>query len=87
MQYFMMSVSVAEEFFKRCLEKEAITEKERLQVMQELLAERKLMAQGHTDLTKEEFAKELSRGGKSVLVIKGKEHKPKLGFDFKQEDK
>jgi len=86
MDYFMMSAEVAEEFFNRCLMKEAITEKERLDVMKELMAEKKLMMSGRTELSKEEFAKTLANKGANVLVVKGKQRKPRINLDFKQED-
>lgn len=86
MDYFMMSVDVAEEFFHRCLLKEAVTEPERLAILKDLMEEKKLMAAGHTDLTKEEFAKEMSQDGRNVLIVNGKKRQPRIGFDFKQED-
>lgn len=85
MEYFAMDPATAEEFFSRCLYKEAITEPERLKVMRELIAEKKQILAGQTNLSKEEFVKKLSKGA-NVLVVKGKQRKPRINLDFEREE-
>ena len=87
MEYFAMTPELAEEFFNRCLYKEAITEKERLEVMRELIAEKKQILAGQTNLSKDEFVKQLSSKGANVMMVKGRDRKPKgLNPDFKREE-
>lgn len=60
---FITTAEFAEEFFRRCIEKEAVTMEERLKIMNDMKAERKVFPQ-----TKEQIAKRVN--GKNVLVVK-----------------
>ncbi len=63
MKGFLMTLEIAEKFYKCCLEKEAITEEERLKVMNELIHEEKIK------ILKEQQIKDLVKG-KKVLHVK-----------------
>jgi len=63
MKGFVMSLEVAEKFFQRCIDKEAVTEKERLAVMNELIHEEKIK------ILKENQIADTLRG-KNVLRVK-----------------
>lgn len=63
---FMMTLEVAEEFFNRCIMKEAITKEERLQVLKELVKEKQAK-----ELNNAEFNDVLLN--KKILVVKKNE--------------
>jgi len=75
MFYFALTAENAEEFYRRCIHKEAITPEERLAVMKEMAEEKRLLAAGPVEgkmaeaLT-EFFDKTKHRG---VIGIKRKE--------------
>jgi len=73
--YFLMTPEVAEKFFDRCLMKEAVTDKERLEVLKGLEAEGQILARGSTPDTQEEFARKLAQHA-NVLIVK-KEKNPR----------
>lgn len=62
---FLTNIGVAEEFFKRCLEREAVTEEERNKILLELVAELKAVK-----LTEEDVTKQVRN--KKVLIVKGR---------------
>jgi hypothetical protein len=78
---FIMSVEVAEKFYTRCLEREAVTEKEKIQILEELVKEESDKIRPIS----EEGLKAVTHG-KNVLVVKGKQRKPKINLDFKREE-
>lgn len=78
---FIMSVEIAEKFYTRCLEREAVTEKERIQILEELVKEES----GKIRPISEEGVKAIV-DGKNVLVVKGKQRKPRINLDFKREE-
>jgi len=71
---FIMTAEIAEEFFKRCLEREAITEIERVKILTELVNEKKADA-FQTPLGKESVIKRLSKVARVWRVSK-RERKP-----------
>jgi hypothetical protein len=78
---FLMSVEIAEKFYTRCLEREAVTEKERIQILEELVEEES----GKIRSISEEGLK-ATMHGKNVLVVKGKQCKPRINLNFKREN-
>jgi hypothetical protein len=74
--YFLLTLENAEKYFERCLQKEAVTEAERLQILKDLEAEGNILARGSTPDTKEDFAKKLSEYA-NVLVVENKRRKGK----------
>lgn len=60
---FMMNVDIAEKFFLRCIEREAVTKEEKIAILQELVKDLSALK-----LTEEDLKKQLK--GKKVLVVK-----------------
>lgn len=71
MKGFLMTLEVAEKFYKRCAEKEAVTLEERLKIMHELIHEENIRIMNEKQL-KEELI------DKKALVIKKSLRKGKL---------
>ena len=69
--YYLMTVQAAEEFYKRSLEKEAVTEAEKIAILKDMETEGLIMARGSTTATQEELAKRVSDFA-NVLVIKAR---------------
>ena len=67
MNGFLTTLEQAEEFFNRCLKKEAITLEERLAILKEMQKERRVFEQ-----TEEQLKKRME--GKNVLKIKKNEY-------------
>ena len=65
MKAFVMTDKIAKKFFTRCLEREAITEAERIKIMHELIHEENIK------VLKEEQLHSLLEG-KKVLVVESK---------------
>ena len=77
--FFALTPDNAEEFFKRCLEKEAVTLVERLQIMKDLIDEQKVLVAGELTPKVEEacqayFDKTKHRG---MIFLKEKNNVPK----------
>lgn len=60
---FLTTLEQAEEFFKRCLDKEAVTLPERLAILEQMQKERRVFAQSEKQL-------EARLNGKNVLRVK-----------------
>lgn len=56
---FIMTVDVAEEFYRRCLEREAVTELEKIKILDELAREHKVEV-FQTELGKASVARRIS---------------------------
>lgn len=67
---FMMTPEIAEEFWKRVIERKADTEKERHEILLELAQEGKMLSVSQTKRTKEEYLVDLSKEFK-VLDVTG----------------
>lgn len=65
---WLLNAETAMIFFDRCLQKEAVTEKEKNDVMLGMYKEGLIECLGHTELSKDELAIELSKIG-NVLNI------------------
>jgi hypothetical protein len=63
MEGFRMDLDTAEEFFKRCTEREAVTETERIAILRELVQELRAIKLNETDMQRQ-------LRGKKVLRIK-----------------
>ena len=71
---WLLDADSAMTFFDRCLQKEAITEDEKAEVMMQMYREGLIECMGHTTLTKDELAEALAKEiGIRVLKI-GKEN-------------
>ncbi len=77
--YYLMSADAAEEFFKRSLHKEAVTEAEKVAILNQMETEGLILARGSTDGTQEELADKVSKIA-NVIVIKSP-NKRKPGFN------
>lgn len=64
-----MDVETAMEFYKRCMERNATTEPEKVAILTELAQEGRMKSVVGTDKTKEEFINDKSRHFK-ILYIK-----------------
>lgn len=64
MKAFVMDLAAAEEFYQRCIDRNAVTEEERIQIMNELVHEHNIKILKN----EEQLAKELA--GKKVLNVK-----------------
>lgn len=71
---FIMTAEVAEEYFKRCLEREAITEDERVKILTELVEEKGVKV-FQTPLGKASVVARLSKAARVWRVTK-RECKP-----------
>jgi hypothetical protein len=70
-QFFALLPEDTERFFELCLQREAVTEPERIAILAELAAEGKVIAAGETDLSDEAFAEKLAEHA-NVLRVKRK---------------
>ncbi len=67
---WLLTADTATEFFDRCLQKEAITEDEKADVMMQMYREGLIQCLGHTTLTKDELAEALAKEvGMRILNI------------------
>lgn len=67
-----MSVDTALEFYKRCMERNATTEKEKVEILTELAQEGRMQSVTATDKTKDEYIADKAKHFK-VLKIEKKE--------------
>lgn len=74
--FFLMTAEEAEEYFRRKIHKEAVTEKEALEILKDMEAEGRILARGSTTDTKEEFAEKLAEFANVMIVSQ----KKKPGF-------
>ena len=74
---YAMSLDTAERFFKLCLEREAVTQAERLHILHELFMEDKALPM--TDLDVKLLARDIKKKGGEVVMIKGRAPKRKGG--------
>lgn len=58
---FMMTPAIAEEFWKRVIERGVKTEKERAAILVEMANEGLMLSVSETNRTKEEYVKDLSK--------------------------
>lgn len=72
MLMFDLSVENAQEFFERCMKREANTLEERLEILREMAEEGKIKRIMATDRTPDQVAKDLSKHYDNVLIIKPK---------------
>lgn len=72
MMYFAMDLDTAEEFYKRVLYKEAVTEKEKADILVGLIDEGRIQVFGKTDIPHDEFIAELGRCARTLVVRRGK---------------
>ncbi len=72
MTAFMMTPAVAEEFFRRCAEREAVTPKERAGILAELAREGQMISVTETKRSRTQYIKDLVKNFGRVLVVKKK---------------
>lgn len=77
MLVFEMTLEVAQEFYKRCTEREAVTLEERTKILVELANEGKMNAVMETKRTPDQVAKDMAKNFGKVLSIKRKKKKVK----------
>jgi hypothetical protein len=73
---FEMTVEIALEFYQRCKDRKAKTEKQRLKIMMELAKEGKLKSVMQTKRTPDQVAKDYAKNFGQVLYIKSQKEKP-----------
>lgn len=73
---FSMTPETAQEFFRRCAEKKAVTEKERAMILYELASEGKMLSVAETKRTEEEYVTDLQKNFQ-IADLRNK----KIGFD------
>lgn len=71
---FQMSVGVAEEFWKRVIERKAETEKERAAILTEMANEGLMLSVSETNRSKEEYVKDLGNEFRILDVTKEETH-------------
>lgn len=74
---FEMTLEVAQEFYRRCTERKAVTQEERTNILIELAKEGQMKAVMETKRTPEQVAKDLAKNFGKVLFIKPKKKKVK----------
>lgn len=74
LSYFVLTPEKAEKFFETCIMKEAITEKERMDIMEQMIKDEEVITSGVTTDTKEEVVTKLSKVA-NVLMVNGKKRK------------
>ena len=67
---FAMSAETAEKFFRLCLEREAVTQAERLHILNELFMQEEAMPM--TELDIKLFSRDIKTKGGKVLTIKSR---------------
>lgn len=74
-KFVLLTLDNAEEFFKLCIEKEAVTAKERLAILEQMKSDGKTLVDGVVKGSPDEFANEMAKH-MNVLKIdqKGKHH-------------
>lgn len=70
---FVMNVDTAMEFYQRCADRKAVTEKERSKILAELAKEGKMERAYQTGRSKDQVIKDLSREHKVLRVEKKKD--------------
>jgi hypothetical protein len=70
--FFILMPEDAERFFQLCLEKEAVKDEERVQILLDLEKEGKVLGRGSTDLDNEQLGKQLSQYANVMIVKKDK---------------
>lgn len=78
--YYLMTAESAEEFWKRSLEREAVTEKEKLDILAEMKEEGLLIHTGVTDMSQADFTEKLSQIA-NVHFLRRPKRKPGLDND------
>lgn len=68
---FEMTLDVAEEFYRRCVEKVAETEEERTDILIELAKEGRMNSVIHTERTQEQIIADAAKNFGKVLCVKG----------------
>lgn len=72
MMAFMLYGAALEEFFKRCDAREAVTEKERTEILIEMAKEGWIASVTQTNRTKEQYVEDLKKNYGKILECKPK---------------
>lgn len=72
LKFYVLTPETAEKFFETTLMKEAVTEKERVEILENMEKTGEVITSGVTSDTKEEFAKKLSEYANVMIVKKEK---------------
>lgn len=70
-----MTLEVAQEFYRRCIERHAETEKEKTAILVELAKEGKMNSVMETKRTPDQVAADMAKNFGKVLYVKGKKRK------------
>lgn len=69
---FEMTVEVAQEFYRRCIDRNAQTREEKTEILIELAKEGQMRSVMQTDRTPDQVAKDMSKNFGNVLYVKPK---------------
>lgn len=67
---WLLDVDSALEYYDRCLRKEAVKEEEKTDILIQMYKEGLISCMGHTELSKDELSRELSKIGRILKVEK-----------------
>lgn len=72
LKFWVLTPETAEKFFETSLYKEAVTEKEKQEILDDMEKDGEVITSGTTADTKEEFAKKLSEYANVMIIKKDK---------------